>query len=189
MISITSAPPLWGSVDGSGEGLFGDFEAYLDKFKTCVRARPMPKENQILGPSFYEKENTKPLFKKHKFLTVQNLFSYHCFMEIFKILKFRTPISLHSLYTISRRSETTLITPFPDSHFLYQSASIWNTIRPKLSIMDYSVSLGSIKNALKKIIFHNQHQHNDIEWLKSHDFDTNKMLNVQLIKALKSNDW
>ena len=106
--------------------LFGDHEAYLDKFRTCVRARPMPKENQILGPSFYEKEHTKPLFKKHKILAVQNLYNYHCFMEIFKILKFRTPISLHSLYIISRRSDTTLITPYPDPHFLYQSASIWN---------------------------------------------------------------
>ena len=158
--------------------LFGDFEAYLDKFKTCVRARPMPKENQILGPLFYEKEHTKPLFKKHKLLTVQNLYNYHCFMEIFKILKFRTPISLHSLYKISCRTDTTLITPYPDSYFLYKSALIWNTIRPKLVniLDDFSASLGMVKANLKNIIFHNQHQHDETEWLSSHDFDINKIV-------------
>ena len=158
--------------------LFGDHEAYLDKFKTCVRARPMPKENQKLGPSFYEKENTKPLFKKHKLLAVQNLYNYHCFMEILKILKFRTPISLHALFTISHRSETTLITPYPNPHFLYQSAIIWNSIRQKLALNDYSVSLGSVKANLKKILFHNQHQHDDNEWLKSHDFDIRKIIKI-----------
>ena len=141
----------------------------------------MPKENQILGSSFFEKENTKPLFKKHKLLAVQNLYSYHCFMEIFKILKFRTPISLHSLYTISRRSGTTLITPFPSPHFIYQSASIWNCLRPKLDLKDFSVSLGTVKANLKKIVFHNQHQHNTNEWLKSHDFDAAKTVKIQLL--------
>ena len=162
--------------------LFGDFEAYLDKFKTCVRARPMPKENQILGPSFYEKENTKPLFKKHKLLAVQNLYTYHCFMEIYKILKFRTPISMHSLYTISRRIDTTLITPLPTPYFIYQSAFLWNSIRPKLGLNDFSVSLGTVKANLKRTIFHNQHQHSNIEWLKSHDFDVGKLVKIQLIK-------
>ena len=154
--------------------LFGNHEAYLDKFKTCARARA--KDNQKLGPSFYEKEHTKPLFKKHKLLTIQNLYSYHCFMEIFKILKFRTPISLHTLYKISRRSETTLITPKPSTHFLYQSAFIWNKIRPKIDLTEYSISLGTVKNKLKNIIFHNQHQHDETEWLASHDFDISKLV-------------
>ena len=161
--------------------LFGDHEAYLDTFKTCVRARLMPKDNQKLGPSFYQKEHTKPLFQKYKLLAVQNLYNYHCFMEIFKILKFRTPISLHSLYTISRRSDTTLITPYPSRLFIYQSAIIWNSIRPKLDLIDYSVSLGAVKINLKKIIFHNQHRHDTIEWLPSHDFDYSKTLKAQFI--------
>ena len=114
-------------------------------------------------------------------------------MDVFKILKFRTPISLHSLYTISRRTDTTLITPFPSPHFLYQSASIWNTIRPKLDINDFSVSLGSVKANLKKTIFHNQHQHDMIEWLTSHDFDAGKLIKAQFInnktKSLKFTPW
>ena len=43
--------------------LFGDLDKYLDKFKTCARARPYGK--QILGSEFFCKEHTKPLFSEH----------------------------------------------------------------------------------------------------------------------------
>ena len=155
--------------------LFGDREAFLDKFRTCARARPLPKKNQILGEAFYKKENTKPLFKKLGFLTVQNLYSYHCFMEAFKILKFRSPIALHSMYNISNRKNTTLITPTPSHHFPYKSAIIWNAIQPKLQLGDYSANIGSIKAKLKKSLFVNQHQHSDTEWLSSYDFNIHKL--------------
>ena len=42
--------------------LFGDKEAYLNKFKTCARSRPF--DNQILGQEFYSREHTKPLFNQ-----------------------------------------------------------------------------------------------------------------------------
>ena len=42
--------------------LFGHQNAYLDKFKTCSRARALG--NQKLGPEFFCKEHTKPLFHK-----------------------------------------------------------------------------------------------------------------------------
>ena len=44
--------------------LFGDKEAYIDKFKTCARTRPF--ETQKLGADFFTKEHTKPLFHKYK---------------------------------------------------------------------------------------------------------------------------
>ena len=44
--------------------LFGDKEAYLNKFKTCARTRPV--DNQILGQEFYSREHTKPLFSSQK---------------------------------------------------------------------------------------------------------------------------
>ena len=61
--------------------LFGDKEAYLNKFKTCARARGI--ENQYLGQEFYRRENSKPLFKKNNIMNVCNLFIYHCSNEIF----------------------------------------------------------------------------------------------------------
>ena len=41
--------------------MFGDTEAYQDKFKTCARTREFG--SQKLGSEFYEKEHTKPILK------------------------------------------------------------------------------------------------------------------------------
>ena len=84
--------------------LFGDKEAYLDKFKTCSRVRLF--EEQKLGAEFFKREQNKPLFTKHSVMNVRNLFVYHCFNEIFKILKFRTPISLFEILELSNNSRT-----------------------------------------------------------------------------------
>ena len=72
--------------------LFGNREAYREKFNTCARTRPL--NQQILDNEFYIPEHTKPLFESYKILSVQNLYTYHCFMETYKILKFRQPMSL-----------------------------------------------------------------------------------------------
>ena len=42
--------------------LFGDRGKFLDKFRTCIRARPYPEQN--LPSEFYVKEHSKPLFNK-----------------------------------------------------------------------------------------------------------------------------
>ena len=72
--------------------LFGNREEYLDKFKTCARVREFGQ--QILGPEFYCKENTKPIFTGQKILAMQNIYNYQACFEVLKILK------------ISNRSET-----------------------------------------------------------------------------------
>ena len=54
--------------------LFGDYNCFKNKFMTCVRVKLF--DNQKLGSSFFEKEHTKPLFNKHKILTVHNLYAY-----------------------------------------------------------------------------------------------------------------
>ena len=70
--------------------MFGDREAYLNKFKTCARTRPL--NGQTLGQEFFLKEHTN----KHSVMNVHNLYLYHCINDVFTILKFRTPISLYS---------------------------------------------------------------------------------------------
>ena len=47
--------------------LFGDKQAYPEKFKTCYRTRPF--DMQKAGAKFYEREHTKPLFYKNDILT------------------------------------------------------------------------------------------------------------------------
>ena len=86
--------------------LFGDREKFLDKFRTCIRARPYPEQN--LPTEFYVKEHSKPLFNKNKILNLKNLYLYHCANETFKILKFRSPIVVHNLYKFSTRGQRNL---------------------------------------------------------------------------------
>ena len=91
--------------------MFGDNEAYFNKFMTCVRTRP--RESQKLGNEFYEQEHSKPLFNDNNLLTVYQLYKYHCTLEMFKIVKLRLPISLYSLFNMSNRRENYFITPNP----------------------------------------------------------------------------
>ena len=110
--------------------LFGDTDAYKEKFRTCCRTRTLDK--QLLGASFYCKEHTKPLFETHKILSAHNLYSHHCFMEVFRILKFQSPPCLYYQYQISQRKYLThlqLNPPTPSEHFIYRSSVLWNQLR------------------------------------------------------------
>ena len=144
--------------------LFGDKEKFLDKFKTCCRARIIGE--QKLGKEHYEKEHTKPLFNTYELMTIQNLYVYHTSMETFKILKYRTPVSMHSQFSISPRQHTRLITPSPDIQFIYNASVIWNDIRSLLENNDFSHSTPSFKNSVKKHITSYQKEGNRIEWDK-----------------------
>ena len=96
-------------------------------------------------------------------------------MEVFKILKFRAPTSLYSLYSVSPKNDMSLLPTHNDKFFLYQSAKIWNVIRKKLGILDFSHKISNGKSALKLKIHKNQHNHHETEWLPSHDFDPYKI--------------
>ena len=97
--------------------LFGNREEYLDKFKTCARVREFGK--QILGPEFYSKENTKPIFNSQKILAIQNIYNYQACLAVIKILKFRRSTLLYDTYTLSRRNNSTLlILPVKSNQFV-----------------------------------------------------------------------
>ena len=55
--------------------VFGNKEQFLDKFRTCAKARPYP--DQKLGHEFFNKEHTKPLFIANHILTLQNDMTYN----------------------------------------------------------------------------------------------------------------
>ena len=142
--------------------MFGDKAQFIDKFKTCARCRNY--DDQILGERFYCKEHTKPLFKMYGIMTVHNIYNYHCFMDIFKILKLRTPISLYSKFKLSQRKSTLIITPVPCKDFIYKASILWNSLRIRLGLNDFSVSISSIRAKLKSLILSNQHDISEIEW-------------------------
>ena len=150
--------------------LFGDREKFIDKFKTCVRARPYPE--QKLPPEFYIKEHSKPLFNKNQILNLKNLYTYHCANETFKIMKFKSPIAIHDLFTFSNRGHKQLfiITPRPNDTYLYTSSAMWNKIRNILQINDSSISVSFIKQNLKKHLLNVQTLGDRINWIENNFF-------------------
>ena len=142
--------------------LFGDRPAYLNKFSTCARSRPI--ENQKLGIEFFTKEHTKPLFRENMILTVKHLYYYHVTLSVYKVLNSRVPIALYSIFTLSKRKETLLLTPFSSNNFVYNACSIWNQIRDLLSIKTFGGQLSKIKNNLKKLLFSRQNLGDPNEW-------------------------
>ena len=87
-------------------------------------------------------------------------------IEVFKILKLRVPISIFSEFNLSHRNfkDTFLHTPPPANDFLYNSSILWNSIRKKLDIKDFSVSINYVKSSLKSLILSNQNQCDNDGW-------------------------
>ena len=146
--------------------LFGDKEAYLEKHRTAARTRS--KELQKLGPDFFIREHSKPLFNSHDILTVHNLYSYHCLLCTGKILKFRTPITLYSLFTLSHRKETLIITSnLQFESFASRTSSLWNTFRrlpDGREIVDFTAEIGYIKKQIKSLVCNRQKLGDEEEW-------------------------
>ena len=106
--------------------MFGDKEAYLEKRRTAAKTRS--KDQQNLGPEFFIRENTKPLFNSNDILTVHNLYSYHCLLC--KILNFHTPIALYILFTLSRHKETLIFSSnLQFESFASRASFLWNTFK------------------------------------------------------------
>lgn len=88
----------------------------------------------------YTKEHTKPLFKSHKILTVHSLYVYYTIIELYKILKFRTPYCLFELICppgANNNIDLNLrITPISlqcqRMSFLHQAMILWNKFYKKL---------------------------------------------------------
>ena len=100
-------------------------------------------------------------------------------MDTFKTLKYRIPISLYSLYLLSNRKEAFLITPLPNSQFIYNALKIWNTIRETIARSNLSISICSLKSTLKKHILSLQKFGTFYEW------DNQKTLIFFLIQKKK----
>ena len=111
----------------------------------------------MLGPDFFKREHTKNLFNSNRILTVHNLHSYHSLLSISKNFKFHTQIALHTLFTMSHRRGTSIITSnhSESSSFVYNISRLWNTFRTTPEgneIKDFNVSLSFIKNQIKNLV-------------------------------------
>ena len=163
--SATKLSPLFTAQKHCIRIMFGNKEAYLNKMKTCVRAREWG--NQELGEEFYTKEHTKPLFNKHNILTLQHLYNYHSLFDTFKIVKTHTPIALHSCFTLSKRKDSLLITPAEDYGFAHAGSTLWNLLRSALPAdnrINFHDNFGTSKTRIKNLLLFRQKIGDPEEW-------------------------
>ena len=142
-------------------------------YETCARVRSY---KQHMAKKDYLLEHTKPLFNENKILSLHHLYVQHTFIELFKIIKYRTPISLFELFCLSPRN-TNLLMVLPrinldlsKINFVFSASLIWNGLigtllnrcfPNPLGIMvpgssecsDISASISYIKDKLKNILF------------------------------------
>ena len=141
--------------------LFGDRQKYLDRFNTAARTRPFVKP--FPTPDF-TKEHTKPLFNDKGLLTIHNIYFYHCLLEVFKILKFRSPISLYDAYKMSGRKQTLIVLDKQTRGYISRSSTLWNDFRTELGIHDFAFTIGKFKMGLKKRLMKSQMIGSPDEW-------------------------
>ena len=106
--------------------------------KECI-SRDTRKSLKIISID-YTKEHTKPLFIKHEILSVFNLYPYHCLLELYKILKFRTPYCIFEQFQLlpsqTGRSLTLKLPIYTlrcqKQTFSHQTSIFWNRMHKKL---------------------------------------------------------
>ena len=124
----------------------------------------------------YLLEHTKPLFNENKILSLHHLYVQHTFIELFKIVKYRTPISIYELLSLSTRHTSSLMLlpkvnlSLSQSNFVFSASLIWNNLigtllnkcfpNPKGILVpgssefsDFSTPISYLKDKLKNILF------------------------------------
>ena len=155
-------------------------------YETCARVRTF-EEN--MTPKNFCLEHTKPLFVEHKLLSLENLFKFHSFMEVFKILKLHSPISLYECFCLGHRGDKlTLLLPrvyldISKRNFVFSSSKIWNEFLDKIfdkcssqdsgivipgsnPNSDLAASTSIIKGRLKSILLTSQTVGDETEWFQ-----------------------
>ena len=137
----------------------------------------------------FKLENTKPIFNEQNLLTLHHLYIYHTFLDTFKILKYRNPMSIYQLLQNSPRDINMMLEipivslDLAKNNFIFQSSCIWNDI------------IGKVLNpcSLNKdgIIFPGLNFGSDITipMAALKEKLRNLLLNTQQRDSLNSNDW
>ena len=162
-------------------------------YETCARARSY---QQHMTKKDYQLEHTKPIFNEQKILNLYHLYIQHTFVDLFKIIKTRTPISLYELFNLSPRTTNFLLClprinlDLSKQNFLFNGSLIWNSLIGSLlnksspnenGIMvpgssecsDISAPISFIKRKLKDILFKTQMLETPgraKEWMSANNF-------------------
>ena len=120
---------------------------HVEFYETCARAKTY---EEHMSQKTFQLEHTKPLFNELNLLTLHHLYIYHTFIDTFKILKYRTPISLSKLFRDSPNSTNMLMLidktrlDIEQRNFVFQASCTWNKLIPKLMNIGYLNSEGII---------------------------------------------
>ena len=154
---------------GAVRYIFGDYDSFIDKFKTAARTRAFGE--QYLGQSFYRKEHTKPAFVKNNLLTVHNLFKYMAINELAKLICLRSPAVLLENLHVSRRNNKNLIIISNTTsnkcvnNSIYITLRYWNVLVKKLKIPNPNeILLCSLKHRLKAYLLDKQKTGCPLTW-------------------------
>ena len=141
----------------------------------------------VLGPELipnirlekFQLEHNKPLLNEMNLLSLHHLYIYHTFIDTFKLLKYRIPMSLCELLKNSPRNKNNLLLvplirlDLAKNNFIFQASCIWNELIQKLMNMsstnslgiivagssnnsDLSTSISLIKNKIKNVLLSTQ---------------------------------
>ena len=173
-----------------------DHEEY---YETCARVRTY---EQHMAKKDYRLEHTKPIFNEHNILSLHHLHIQHTFMELFKIVKFRTPISVFEMFHPSlRESNISMRLPkinldISKINFMFSASLIWNKLIGTLlnkclpgptglmvpgssACSDMSTPISYVKNKLKNILLHTQKldTHSQFDKSRSKEWNAENFLN------------
>ena len=113
--------------------LFGDELSFdhHEYYQTCARVRPFTDHKKDKN---FVLEHTKPIFTKLDLLTLKNLYNLHTFVELFKILKFRSPKPLFDVFDNSKNCSSNLLNiplvklDIAKHNFVFSASSLWNNL-------------------------------------------------------------
>ena len=74
---------------------------HAEYYQTCARTRTYTQHNTEKN---FQLENTKTLFNEMNLFSLHHLYIYHTFIDTFKLLKYRIPMSLCELLKNSPRN-------------------------------------------------------------------------------------
>ena len=174
-ISINKLNPLFLLQKRCVRLLFGKIPTFdhASFYETCARVRTYAEHT---AKKDFELEHTKPIFNSEKILSVKHLYILHSFVELFKIMKERQPISLYELFCLSPRISNFLMIPprvsleLSRQNFVYSITNVWNGLIGKVlnpcnplsnNVMvpgsapdsDLSASISVVKDRVKKYLF------------------------------------
>ena len=172
--------------------LFGETYSFdhPEFYYTCARAKTF---TEHMAPKNFALEHTKPLFIKHGLLTVKNLYISRSLVELMKIIKFHSPISMYEFFKFSNHhSKFRLQIPkhkldISKRNYIHNAIKFWNTCigkildSPVLSVKpftkgsqhiisgnvvnsDMTIPIGLFKKRLNNLLLATQNEGSSSEW-------------------------